>query len=184
MEDANLETCVRTRLLLARLSEMEKHGEGDFSLRRVAKEAQVSCAAPYRHFRDKEELIDGIFSYVLERWDLLCHEIDTAFSADPARHLCELSLAYLRFWLSNPNYRSVLLSRTATRRREAFDAPLCRAADAYAASLGRGAEERARLTFAILTTVYGASLLAPDDEKKRQDAVRLAKEQIESIVGR
>ena len=46
MEDANLETSVRTRLLLAGLSEMEKHGEGDFSLRRVAKEAQVSCAAP------------------------------------------------------------------------------------------------------------------------------------------
>ncbi|HBJ18375.1 MAG TPA: hypothetical protein DDY70_01315 [Clostridiales bacterium] len=178
MEDANLETNVRVRLLLAGLSEMEEHGEGDFSLRRVAKRAQVSCAAPYRHFRDKEELIDGIFAYLLEKWDLLCREIARAFSEDHARHLTELSLAYLRFWLSNPNYRSVLLSRASARRREAFDAPLCRTAEILAHAHGMSTDDTHRLTFAVLSTVYGALLLAPQDTEEIQNTVTAAKEQI------
>ena len=56
MEQEFIENSVRTRLILSGMSEIEKHGVNDFSLRRVALAAQVSCAAPYRHFKDKEEL--------------------------------------------------------------------------------------------------------------------------------
>ena len=44
---------VRSRLLFSGLKELETHGVADFSLRRVAQDAGVSCAAPYRHFKDK-----------------------------------------------------------------------------------------------------------------------------------
>ena len=43
---------VRSRLLFSGLKELERHGVSDFSLRRVAQDAGVSCAAPYRHFKD------------------------------------------------------------------------------------------------------------------------------------
>jgi AcrR family transcriptional regulator len=48
---------VKTRLILAGLNEIEEYGIKNFSLRRVALGAQVSCAAPYRHFKDKDDFI-------------------------------------------------------------------------------------------------------------------------------
>lgn len=182
MEEANLEESVRTRLILAGLAEMEKHGEGDFSLRRVAKNAQVSCAAPYRHFKDKEEMIDAIFAYILEKWNLLCREIIVVYENDPARRLTELAVSYLRFLLSGPNYRSVLLSRSTARRRRGFDAPLRRAAEEYAKAKEKNAEDTRRLVFAVLTTVYGALFLASSEESEIQTAVENTRRQLDFIL--
>ena len=64
MEEAYVEKSVRTRLILAGITELEEHGLGDFSLRRAALAAQVSCAAPYRHFKDKDEYIREIITHV------------------------------------------------------------------------------------------------------------------------
>ena len=46
---------VKTRLLLAGVKELSEYGARDFSLRRAAEAAGVSCAAPYRYFKGKEE---------------------------------------------------------------------------------------------------------------------------------
>ena len=58
MEDRFIEENVRLRLILSGISELEEHGIADFSLRRAAMGAQVSCAASYRHFKSKEEYIN------------------------------------------------------------------------------------------------------------------------------
>ena len=79
MEQEFIENSVRTRLILAGMSEIEKHGVNDFSLRRVALAAQVSCAAPYRHFKDKDEYIREIISYVNSKWELLSREIERIY---------------------------------------------------------------------------------------------------------
>lgn len=176
MEEPNLETDVRTRLILSGLREIEEHGEGDFSLRRVAQNAQVSCAAPYRHFKDREDLIGAILAYVQGKWALLCREISTAFADDFARRLTELSLAYLRFWLSNPNYRSLLLSRTSPCRHADFEAPIRELCGQIA-----GEEDGETLCFSILSTVYGTLLLASDGEKTER-LVALARRRIGCAV--
>ena len=44
---------VREQLIKAGISELENHGISDFSLRRVASGCNISCAAPYKHFKDK-----------------------------------------------------------------------------------------------------------------------------------
>ena len=51
-----------TALVLAGIKEIERHGLADFSLRRVASLCGVSCAAPYRHYKNKNELILAVFS--------------------------------------------------------------------------------------------------------------------------
>ena len=99
---------VRTRLIIAGINELENHGIKDFSLRRAALGAQVSCAAPYRHFKDKDEFITEIIKYIVSKWELLCREIINVFSSDKARLVVELAIASVRFWLANPNFRSVL----------------------------------------------------------------------------
>ena len=109
METEFIENSVRKRLILAGITELEERGVKDFSLRRVAMRAQVSCAAPYRHFKSKEELIEKIIEYIGGKRELFCKEIIKMFDKDKKRLIIELSLANLRFWLANPNFRSVLL---------------------------------------------------------------------------
>ena len=68
MEKVYPDDGVRTRLILSALDELCEHGVVDFSLRRVALKAQVSCAAPYRHFKSKEELITETAKYITMKW--------------------------------------------------------------------------------------------------------------------
>ena len=108
MEREYIDDGVRTRLIIAGISELEEHGIKDFSLRRAALSAQVSCAAPYRHFKDKDEFITEIIKYVVSKWELLCREIIRVFSNDKRRLIVEIAVASVRFWLANPNFRSVI----------------------------------------------------------------------------
>ena len=64
-----------TALVLAGIKEIENHGLSDFSLRRVATLCGVSCAAPYRHFKNKNELILAILSYINSQWGILQQQI-------------------------------------------------------------------------------------------------------------
>ena len=90
------QTELRENLLLAGISELEGHGLGGFSLRRVAAACGVSCAAPYKHFESKEAFIAAILSYIHEKWELLEGHICAVFpNADTAR-LVELCLADIR----------------------------------------------------------------------------------------
>ena len=153
---------VKTRLILAGIMELEEHGLRDFSLRRVAAGADVSCAAPYRHFRDKEELILAIIAYIRESWELLAENITTAFSGLGDR-VVNLSVASLRFWLANGNLRSVLMSGQdelgEEKRREVnrFDAPIIAAVRNLAAE--RGVPDSEELAFTVLALVYGTVTL-------------------------
>lgn len=173
MEQEFIENSVRTRLILAGISEIEEHGVNDFSLRRAALSAQVSCAAPYRHFKDKEEFISEIIKYICAKWELLCHEIVTVFSEEPRRKVIELAVANLRFWIANPNFRSVLLtvSQTGADGLSQFDAPLMLAIDELC-GLGEIGEMK---KFAVRAMLYGALTLMGNGGSRNVVAERFRK---------
>ena len=108
MENEFEKETLRDRLIVAGIEEIATHGVGHFSLRRVASACGISCAAPYRHFADKESFIREILLYIEKQWKLLRDEILRLFSADPLRALTEVSLAYVRFSVANPHYRRIL----------------------------------------------------------------------------
>ena len=155
MEEIYTTDDVRSRLILAGLKELDKHGVVDFSLRRVAIESGVSCAAPYRHFKDKDELISSIISYVMEGWTILSQQIGELFSADKKRLVAELSVAGLRFWIANGNFRTVImnLERSSVEQgpMEMFERP-------FAASIGEICPEVDvnEIEFKVLSALYGA----------------------------
>ena len=92
MDTSQFDSGLRHRLILAGLKELEDHGVKDFSLRRVAINAEVSCAAPYRHFKDKEQLIAGIIDYVKDGWQLLAKQIEQVFNQNNRQLIIELCL--------------------------------------------------------------------------------------------
>ncbi|MBR5230556.1 MAG: TetR family transcriptional regulator [Firmicutes bacterium] len=103
MEDFDSSVQLKEKLLVAGIDEIANHGVKDFSLRRVAAACGASCAAPYKHFKNKEEFIEQIIGYVEKRWNLLATQISSAISDDRQR-IAELCVANIRFKIANPIY--------------------------------------------------------------------------------
>ena len=161
MEEIFTPEKVKNRLILAGLKELDKHGVIDFSLRRVAIEAGVSCAAPYRHFKDKDELISAILAYVMEGWTLLSEQIGELYSDDPKSLIGELAVAGVRFWIANGNFRTVIMNAPKLSdggAMRAFESPFLGAVEALCTSAEDS--DKTVLTFKVLSLVYGAITLA------------------------
>lgn len=92
---------LRRALIDAARRLLESEGPNALSLRAVAREAGVSPAAPYHHFKDKSELLDAVAH---EGWDMLNELMTTARSRETsvADKLTALGVAYVRFARDNP----------------------------------------------------------------------------------
>ncbi len=172
MEADFIEGSVRTRLIVAGINELEERGVKDFSLRRVALASEVSCAAPYRHFKDKEDFINEIIKYISSKWELLCIEIESVFRNDLRKRIIELAVSNLRFWIANPNYRSVLMtvSPFGTDVLSMFDAPLMAALEQWCAQNG---SDYLSKKYTVRALIYGTLILAGTEENKTLLAERL-----------
>lgn len=172
MEADFIEGSVRTRLIVAGINELEERGVKDFSLRRVALAAEVSCAAPYRHFKDKDDFINEIIKYISSKWELLCIQIESVFKDDLRRRIIELAVSNLRFWIANPNYRSVLMtvSPFGTDVLSMFDAPLMTALETWCA---QNACDYVAKKYTVRALIYGTLILAGTEENKILLAERL-----------
>jgi len=88
-------------LVLAGRRILERDGPSALSLRAVAREAGVSPAAPYHHFKDKCELLAAV---AREGWMELNETIGKARLAarDARRALTEIGVAYVCFARDHP----------------------------------------------------------------------------------
>ena len=100
---------MREVLLMAGISEINTQGVTGFSIRRVATACGVSCAAPYKHFKDKKEFIAAIIDYVNSEWRQQQEEILTACGNDLRLQLVEVCCGYIHFLMEKPYFRSILL---------------------------------------------------------------------------
>lgn len=118
-------TISRERLIQAGIAEIEQNGIVNFSLRRVAQRCGVSCAAPYKHFKDKRALMQAIAEHYNARWTARQKKVLECAGADITQQLREVCKEYLRFLLDNPNFCAlVTLSDAATGKwfmRSLFD---------------------------------------------------------------
>lgn len=107
VKNANL----REALILAGIDEVNTHGVAGFSIRRVAESCGVSCAAPYRHFANKRDLIAAIIDYVNDQWAARQEEVLAACPSDYGlrQKIIEISVGYIRFLMEQPHYRAVLM---------------------------------------------------------------------------
>lgn len=170
MKSVLIDEDVKTRLILSGVSELEEHGVRDFSLRRAAEAAGVSCAAPYRYFKDKEDYLSRIFSHLASKWHLFFREVEHAWLSEPERCVTELCIASIRFWLANRNLRAALLVSGEVHgfRLADFDAPLSAELRAFFAS--RSVSEPEARVAAVRAVIYGYVSLIGSDELENSDA--------------
>jgi len=111
---------LRNALIQAGLELLAEGGVQELDLRKVARRAGVSHAAPYRHFADKQALIAAIneegFHLLAERIRSTLREV----SVEPVEQLLGVALAYVRFAKENPWLMREMFSGL-TIERETFE---------------------------------------------------------------
>lgn len=165
MKNAYTDEGIRERLIIAGIREIELHGLNDFSLRRVASACEVSCAAPYRHYKNKDELVLGIITYINSRWDMMGEQIEKAFESDTERQLIEICVANVRFLIANPNYLSIMLpvqsgmTEEQQRERGKLWNRIEAVTDRFAQDKKLSASEKDALAYQLQVLIYGTVML-------------------------
>ncbi len=156
---------VREQLIKSGIEELEKHGIADFSLRRVAAACNISCAAPYKHFKGKEALIEAIFDYIESQLDLLLDQVAAVYFT-PKTCLAEICVAYIRFCIANPHFRAVLMLSGRSL-------PLAERVETLMKKCFPDMEERERADrgYVIRSIAYGAALLLESGELEYSDHI-------------
>jgi len=80
---------------------LEAEGAAALSLRAVAREAGVSPAAPYHHFKDKTELLEAVAHGGWEEMSEIIAEARRSAS-DPTEGIGNIGIAYVKFARENP----------------------------------------------------------------------------------
>lgn len=122
----------KSALIRAGLKELKENGYNNFSIRRVAADCGISCAAPYRHFKNKSEFVLEIFRYINREWYLTQNVILSEYEDDKER-LIEISVSYVRFLVDHPDFFAIMMLSIE----------------------GMGEEERVRIKSGVNTCVRG-----------------------------
>ncbi len=106
---------LRNALIQAGIAILAEDGVKALSLRRAARRAGVSHAAPYAHFADKQALIVAIAT---EGYRRLYERMAAAVAqraGDPLRQLVDGAWAYVEFALADPAHFRITLSGVAEK---------------------------------------------------------------------
>ena len=99
---------LKAELIRAGLKLLDQEGYEGFSLRKVAKACNVSQTAPYRHFKNKEELITAITVEALRAFNDVLEQAININPDNPKKQLTEMGVAYIKFFVENPEYLRLL----------------------------------------------------------------------------
>lgn len=102
---------LKAELIEKGLKLLDEEGYDGFSLRKVAKACNVSQTAPYRHFRNKDELIFAIGNEAMNKFGQSLQEAVDKYPHDPRSQIKEMGCSYIKFFTENPEYlRLIFLS--------------------------------------------------------------------------
>lgn len=102
---------LRRTLIDVATAVVETEGEDAVSVRDIARRAGVSAAAPFRHFRDKEELLDAVAAEAMVRFRKLMDEATREVVGEPLLEFRALGLAYVRLAVRHPKLFALAFRR-------------------------------------------------------------------------
>jgi AcrR family transcriptional regulator len=99
---------LKEALIRAALELIAQKGPAGFTFAEAARWAGVSPAAPYRHFRDREDLLADVARRGFEQFALALEQAWDKGRPDPLTGLDRLGRAYLAFARNEPAYYSAM----------------------------------------------------------------------------
>lgn len=93
---------LRAQLIAAVRDLVETHGPDGFSVAEAARRAGVSSAAPYKHFKDRHEILRGVVSEAMDRLRAAMEAGAAAHPKGSLEAVAAVGQAYVRFARAEP----------------------------------------------------------------------------------
>ncbi len=114
---------LRNALIEEGIKMINSSGEESLSMRKLAEKCGVSMAAPYAHFKNKEEMINAIKQYVEDAFTEFLQAAVNKAEADVEAKIVALGISYVSFFIDNPEYFTFLFSRGYVHLNLDFKSP-------------------------------------------------------------
>ena len=99
---------LREALIEAALALIPESGPLGFTFAEAARQAGVSPAAPYRHFRDRDQLLADIAQQGFGHFETALTAAWNQGAPDPMTAFCNIGKAYLAFARTQPGYYAAM----------------------------------------------------------------------------
>ncbi len=99
---------LRNALIMAAVELIEERGSPDFALSEAAKRAGVSAAAPYRHFKDREALIEAVSELCFIGLGEEALATRAAWPEGSRRCVIELGRMYIEYVSARPAFYNLM----------------------------------------------------------------------------
>lgn len=169
-------SAVRDRLIEAGIKELQAYGVQGFSLRRVAQSCDLSCAAPYKHFKDRQELLQAVAEALNRQWFARQLAAIERLGGDTGTKLRTICKEYLRFLCENPQFCELITQRDENtgkwRLNRLFDqSSLTKKLIVQYAEEHRMTEQDVYCrVYVIRALLYGAAMMNQHDDMRLTDA--------------
>ncbi|MEM9637575.1 MAG: TetR/AcrR family transcriptional regulator [Pseudomonadota bacterium] len=164
---------LREQLLAVVRDLVETHGPEGFSVAEAARRAGVSTAAPYKHFKDRTDLLNALVSDAMDRLATKMAEQRDRYPTGTYEAVAGIGQAYIDFAKAEPGIFRLMFGLTEGHEDE--DAlqkkgKLCReiVETACGACIGADASDQAAILSAYIlwTSVHGHAFLSIDNKNK------------------
>ncbi|MDE6712276.1 MAG: TetR/AcrR family transcriptional regulator [Lachnospiraceae bacterium] len=107
---------LKVELIQTGLKMIQDNGIEKLSLRKLSAKCNVSEAAPYSHFKNKDELLVAMQEYVTQQ---LQNHLERAYESTEKKHspksILNMGKAYVLFFLQYPEYYTFLFSQPCVK---------------------------------------------------------------------
>ncbi|WP_187430103.1 hypothetical protein ROLI_023910 [Roseobacter fucihabitans] len=181
---------LRGQLLSVVRELVELHGPEGFSVAEAARRAGVSTAAPYKHFKDRTDLLNALVSDAMDRLALQMARERDRHPAGSLAAVGGIGKAYIDFAKAEPGIFRLMFGLTEGQEeddclQQKGDACFDIVVRACADYLGSQAapEIAARSAYVLWTSVHGHAFLSID-KKNKTEAKALEDWDFLMVVGR
>jgi AcrR family transcriptional regulator len=161
---------LRQALITAARNLVLTQGPEQFSMADACKQAGVSKAAPYRHFKNKNDLLFALTEQAFTEMRLHIQEVSAGLILGSDKRISEIGLGYIAYAMKQPaifklmSGNSIQLNEEESLGRPTFQLLLD---EIIARTNYRSIDKLMKLAFPLWTLVHGASMLIIDNSYKK-----------------
>jgi AcrR family transcriptional regulator len=105
---------LKEQLLEAVRQLVEEKGPDSFSIAEACRRAGVSTAAPYKHFKDRDEILHGVVLSAMHRMGAAMQKAANAHPAGDLERIVALGKAYIDFARAEPGVFALMFGLTGS----------------------------------------------------------------------
>jgi AcrR family transcriptional regulator len=115
---------LRDALIIAAAELIEQNGSMDFAMIDAARRAGVSSAAPYRHFKDKESLLEAVCQVAFMALSESAKTSTAPYPLGSAERIIVLGKGYIDFVTSHPEFYDLMWGKPGKRAMDSAEVEL------------------------------------------------------------